>query len=91
MISLNVTKMWSPQKEIKYVKEALKQDFLYNDEELRRLKRRLRDLYKIKHDMTRGDGFGNGGAPVIDLTQQALQTNADEAVETLNQLDKAAF
>lgn len=91
MISLNVSNMWSPQKEINYVKTALKSEHLYNDNELRRLKRRLRDLYKIKRDMTRGDGFGNGGAPVIDLTQSALQSTADEAMETLDQLDRTAF
>jgi len=83
--------MWTPQKEIKYVKTALESPHLYDDDELRRLKRRLRDLRAIKRDMTRGNGFGNGGAPVIDLTQSGLQSIADEATETLKQLNKTSF
>ena len=83
--------MWTPAREIKWVKTALKKEYLYSDEELIRMKRRLRDLYKIKYDMNKGDGFGNGSAPVIDLTQESLQNEADEVAETIIQLDKTSF
>lgn len=83
--------MWSPKREINLIKESLKKDYLYNDEEIRRLKRRLKDLRAINYDMKRGNGFGNGGAPVIDMTTQGMQNQANEAVETLDQLDRTAF
>lgn len=83
--------MWSPKREINLIKESLKKDYLYNDDEIRRLKRRLKDLRAINYDMHRGNGFGNGGAPVIDMTTQGMQNQANEAVETLNQLDRTAF
>ena len=83
--------MWSPKREINLIKESLKKDYLYTDDEIRRLKRRLKDLRAINYDMHRGNGFGNGGAPVIDMTTQGMQNQANEAVETLNQLDRTAF
>jgi hypothetical protein len=83
--------MWSPKREINLIKESLKKDYLYSDDEIRRLKRRLKDLRAINYDMHRGNGFGNGGAPVIDMTTQGMQSQANEAVETLNQLDRTAF
>ena len=83
--------MWSPKREINLIKESLKKDYLYDGEELRRLKRRLKDLRAIHYDMNRGNGFGNGGVPVIDMTTQGMQTQANEAVKTLDQLDRPAF
>lgn len=50
--------IWSPRKEIKLLKEALKQDYLYNDEELRKMKARLRDMYIVNKQLKRGNGFG---------------------------------
>ena len=49
---------WSPTKEIKMIKEALKQDHLYNDEELRKLKTRLRHMMIVRKQLKRGPGFG---------------------------------
>lgn len=49
---------WSPQKEIKMIKESLKQDHLYTDQELKKLKSRLRDMYIVNKQMKRGPGFG---------------------------------
>ena len=50
--------IWSPRTEIKAIKEALKKDYLYNDEELRKLKSRLRDMYIVNQQLKRGNGFG---------------------------------
>ena len=50
--------IWSPRKEINAIKEALKKDYLYNDEELRKLKSRLRDMYIVNQQLKRGNGFG---------------------------------
>ena len=50
--------IWSPQKEIKLLKKALKQDYLYSDEELRKMKVRLRDMYIFNKQMKGGPGFG---------------------------------
>lgn len=50
--------IWSPRREIKMLKEALKQDHLYNDEELRKMKARLRDMYIVNKQLKRGNGFG---------------------------------
>ena len=50
--------IWSPQKEIKLLKKALKQDYMYSDEELRKMKVRLRDMYIVNKQMKRGPGFG---------------------------------
>ena len=45
--------------QIKGIKNALKQPELYNDEELRRLKRALKDLYVERTQLNKGNGFGN--------------------------------
>ena len=50
--------IWSQQKEIKLLKKALKQDHLYSDEELRKMKGRLRDMYIVNKQLKRGPGFG---------------------------------
>ena len=52
------SEIWSPQKEINLIKKALKQDHLYSDEELRKMKVRLRDMYIVNKQMKRGPGFG---------------------------------
>ena len=49
----------SISKQIKGIKNALKQPELYNDEELRRLKRALKDLYVERTQLNKGNGFGN--------------------------------
>ncbi len=43
---------------IKGIKNALKQPELYTDDELRMLKRSLREAYAERTDLKRGDGFG---------------------------------
>ena len=45
--------------QIKGIKNALKQPELYNDEEIRHLKRALRDLYAERTELNKGNGFGN--------------------------------
>ena len=50
--------IWSPRTEIEMIKEALKKDYLYNDEELKKLKSRLRDMYTVNKQLKRGNGFG---------------------------------
>jgi len=50
--------IWNPRQEIEYLKKALKRDHLYNDEELRKLKSRLRDMYTVNKQLKRGNGFG---------------------------------
>jgi len=50
--------IWSPAAEIKMLKEALKKDYLYNDDELRKMKARLRDMYIVNKQLKRGNGFG---------------------------------
>ena len=50
--------IWSPASEIKMIKEALKQDHLYSDDELKKLKSRLRDMYMVNKQLKRGNGFG---------------------------------
>jgi len=52
------TNIWSPRTEINAIKAALKKDHLYNDEELRHLKSRLRDMYIVNKQLKRGNGFG---------------------------------
>ena len=45
----NTTKpiqMYNPRQEMKYLKEALKKDYLYSTDEIRTLKRRLKELRK---------------------------------------------
>ena len=58
MITPNINQTWSPRKEIKYKKQALKKDYLYTDDELRHLKSRLRDMYIVNKQLKRGNGFG---------------------------------
>jgi len=50
--------VWNPRQEIEYLKKALKRDHLYSDEELRKLKSRLRDMYTVNKQLKRGNGFG---------------------------------
>ena len=45
--------------QIKGIKNALKQPELYNTEEIRMLKRSLRDLYVERTELNKGNGFGN--------------------------------
>ena len=49
----------SLSKQIKGIKNALKQPELYTDEEIRHLKRGLRDLYAERTELNKGNGFGN--------------------------------
>ena len=44
--------------QIKGIKNALKQPELYTDDELRMLKRSLREAYAERTDLNRGNGFG---------------------------------
>jgi len=83
--------MWTPTREIKMLRKALTKDYLYNDEEIIRMKRRLRDLYRLRRDMTRGFGFGNGGAPLIDMTQSGMQQQVEEIKESFDNIDKVAL
>lgn len=50
---------WTPHKEITMLKKALKNDYLYTDDELRKMKTRLRDMKIVKAQLKRGPGFGN--------------------------------
>ena len=43
---------------IKGIKNALKQLNLYTDDEIRLLKRSLRELYQERTDLNKGNGFG---------------------------------
>ena len=43
---------------IKGIKNPLKQPELYTDDEIRLLKRSLRELYTERTDLNRGNGFG---------------------------------
>jgi hypothetical protein len=52
------TNIWSPRKEINMLKAALKKDYLYSDEELKKMKSRLRDMYIVNKQLKRGPGFG---------------------------------
>ena len=45
--------------QIKGIKNALKQPELYTDEEIRHLKRALKDLYVERTELNKGNGFGN--------------------------------
>ncbi|CAF34300.1 hypothetical protein S-PM2d235 [Synechococcus phage S-PM2] len=82
---------WTPTKEIKLLKEALKKDYLYSGDEIRRMKRRLRDLRQFKIDMKRGYGFGNGGIPVIDMTSNSMENQVEEIKESIDLIDKVAL
>ena len=44
--------------QIKGIKRALKQPELYTDDEIRLLKRSLRELYKERTELNKGNGFG---------------------------------
>ena len=44
--------------QIKGIKNALKQLDLYTDDEIRLLKRSLRELYKERTELNKGNGFG---------------------------------
>ena len=44
--------------QIKGIKNALKQPELYTDDEIRLLKRSLRELYKERTEFNKGNGFG---------------------------------
>ena len=44
--------------QINGIKNALKQPELYTDDELRLLKRSLRELYAERTDLNKGNGFG---------------------------------
>ena len=44
--------------QIKGIKNALKQPELYTDDEIRLLKRSLRELYAERTDLNKGNGFG---------------------------------
>jgi len=44
--------------QIKGVKNALKQPELYTDDEIRLLKRSLRELYIERTELNKGNGFG---------------------------------
>ena len=43
---------------IKGIKNALKQPELYTDDEIRLLKRSLRELYTERTELNKGNGFG---------------------------------
>ena len=58
MITPMVT-LGSLSKQIKGIKNALKQPELYNTEEIRLLKKSLRDLYVERTSLNKGNGFGN--------------------------------
>ena len=59
MITPNLVTLSSLSKRIKGIKTALKQPELYNTEEIRLLKKSLRDLYEQRTDLNKGNGFGN--------------------------------
>ena len=44
--------------QIKGIKNALKQPELYTDDEIRLLKRSLRELYTGRTELNKGNGFG---------------------------------
>lgn len=49
---------WSPRKEINMLKSALKKQHMYTDQELHKMKARLRDMYIVNKQLKRGPGFG---------------------------------
>jgi len=83
--------MWTPTREIKMLRKALTKEYLYNDEEIIRMKRRLSDLYRLRRDMTRGFGFGNGGEPLIDMTESSMNQQVSEIQQTYDNIDKVAL
>ena len=46
-------------KQIKMIKECLKQSYIYTGEEEAKLKRELRHLYAQRTELNKGNGFGN--------------------------------
>lgn len=82
---------WTPTKEIKMLRTALEKDYLYNTDEIIRMKRRIRDLMQLRRDMKRGYGFGNGGLPLIDMTQNGMQKQVNEIKESFDNIDKVAL
>ena len=58
MITPNLVTLSSLSKQIKGIKNALKQPELYNTEEIRLLKRSLKDLYEQRTQLNKGYGFG---------------------------------
>jgi hypothetical protein len=83
--------MWTPTKEIKMLRKALQKDYLYSTEEIIRMKRRVNDLLRLRRDMTRGCGFGNGGPPLIDMTESSMTQQVDEIKESYDNIDKVAL
>ena len=59
MITPNLVTLSSLSKRIKGIKTALKQPELYNTEEIRMLKRSLKDLYEQRTQLNKGYGFGD--------------------------------
>ena len=83
--------MWTPTREIKMLRKALTKDYLYSDEEIIRMKRRIRDLYRLRRDMTRGFGFGNGGEPLIDMTESSMNKQVQELQQSYDNIAKVAL
>ena len=50
---------WTPQIEINMLKKALKEEHLYTETEIRKMKTRLRHMKIVKAQLKRGPGFGN--------------------------------
>ena len=82
---------WTPTKEIKMLRKALEKDYLYNTDEIIRMKRRINDLMSLRRDMKRGYGFGNGGLPLIDMTQNSMQKQVNQIKESFDNIDKVAL
>ena len=83
--------MWTPTREIKMLRKALTKDYLYTDEEIIRMKRRIRDLYRLRRDMTRGFGFGNGGEPMTDMTESSMNQQVEDIKQSYDSIDKVAL
>ena len=65
--------------QIKGIKNALKQPELYTDDEIRLLKRSLRELYQERTELNRGNGFGlcrsiTLRSVILSLTKTTLTT-----------------
>lgn len=81
---------WTPTKEIKMLRKALEKDYLYDTDEIIRMKRRIRDLMQLRRDMKRGYGFGSE-PPLIDMTQSSMMKQVDEIKESYDSIDKVAL
>ena len=55
------------------------------------MKRRIRDLYRLRRDMTRGFGFGNGGEPMIDMTESSMNQQVEDIKQSYDSIDKVAL